>query len=290
MDTQDQSKKRTVRNLAIFTFLTISVGWLGIWLNAMMDNPRSQESLGMLLWLVTPLAVSLLLRAFAGDGWRDLGIKPAFKSNLGWYALSILVYPISILLILAVGGAFGAVSFPGFSSGRLGLFVQLVGVSFVAYFFKNILEEFAWRGYLTPKLKLLGVHDLVNHAIVGVIWAAWHLPYWIGLLDQATIESFTTLSLPVFILLSVVALVTSAILHGELKLATGSVWLPVLLHNVGNAVTLTLLLEGFIALEGSGAAIFTPAPGGVLGTVLFTLIGLGVYLQRTRAARRKVSF
>jgi hypothetical protein len=55
-------------------------------------------------------------------------------------------------------------------------------------------------------------------------------------------------------------------------------------------VTLTLLLEGFIALEGSGAAVFTPAPGGVLGTVLFTLIGLGVYLQRTRAARRKVSF
>lgn len=284
MDAQNQSKKRTVRNLAIFSVVTIGVGWLGIWLNAMMGHTNPQQSLGMLLWLVTPLAVSLLLRAFAGDGWRDLGTQPAFKSNLGWYAISILVYPICTVLILAIGGAFGAVSFPGFSSGGTGLFLQLVGMSFVANFFKNIFEEFAWRGYLTPKLKLLGVHDLANHAIVGAIWAAWHLPYWGGLLDQATIQSFTALSLPVFILLGVVALVTSAILHGELKLVTGSVWPPVLLHNVGNALTLTLLLEDLIAFKGSGEAIFTPGVGGVLSTVLFTLIGLGVYLRRTRAS------
>ena len=284
MDAHKQDKRRTLRNLAIFTIVTIGVGWLGIWLNGMMGSTNPEESLGMLLWLVTPLAVSLLLRAFAGDGWRDLGIRLAFASNLGWYALSILVYPICIALILLIGGAFGTTSFPGFSSGGIGLFLQLVGASFVANLLKNIFEEFSWRGYLTPKLKLLGVHDLANHAIVGVIWAAWHLPYWIGLLDQATRQSFSSLSLPVFILLSVVGLVASAILYGELRLATGSVWPLMLLHSICNALTLTLLLEGFVAFKGTGEAIFTPGVGGILGTVLFTLIGLGIYLRRSRRA------
>ena len=284
MDAHKQDKRRTLRNLAIFTIVTIGVGWLGIGLNRMMGSTNPEESLGMLVWLVTPLAVSLLLRAFAGDGWRDLGIRPAFASNLGWYALSILVYPICIALILLIGGAFGTTSFPGFSSGGVGLFLQLVGASFVANLLKNIFEEFAWRGYLTPKLKLVGMPDLANHAVVGVIWAAWHLPYWIGLLDQATLQSFSSLSLPVFILLSVVGLVASAILYGELRLATGSVWPLMLLHSICNALTLTLLLEGFVAFKGTGEAIFTPGVGGILGTVLFTLIGLGIYLRRSRRA------
>ena len=68
MDTQSQSNKRTTRNLAIFTFLVITVGWFGLWLNVLMGSPSPQESLGMLIWLVTPLVASLLLRAFAGDG------------------------------------------------------------------------------------------------------------------------------------------------------------------------------------------------------------------------------
>jgi len=280
MEAQRQRKRHTVRNVAIFTILTVGVGWVAIWLNGMTGSTDPQQSPGMLLWLVTPLVVSLLLRAFAGDGWRDLGIRPAFKSNLGWYALSILVYPICISLILAIGGAIGAVSFPGFASGGMGLFLQLVAVSFVTNLFKNIFEEFAWRGYLTPKLRLIGVHDLANHAIVGLIWAAWHLPYWVGLLDQATMQGFTGLSLPVFILLGVLALVTYAVLYGELTLVTGSIWPPLLLHTVGNALTLTLLLEGFVGFPGSGEAIFTPGMGGILGIVLFTLIGLGVYRRR----------
>jgi membrane protease YdiL (CAAX protease family) len=182
-----------------------------------------------------------------------------------------------------MGGVFGAISFPGFASDGVGLFLQLVAVGFVTNLVKNIFEEFAWRGYLTPKLKLLGVPDLANHAIVGVVWALWHLPYWIGLLEPATLQSFTGLSLPAFILLSVMGLVTSAILHGELKLVTGSIWPPVLLHTVLNALTLPLLAEGFIAFEG-GEALFTPGVGGILGAVLITLVGLWVYRSRAKDA------
>ena len=78
---EEQNKKTTIRNLIIFTMFVIASGWLGRALDVLMGSP-SVDSLGMLVWLVIPLVVSLLLRSFAGDGWKDIGIKPLFKRNI----------------------------------------------------------------------------------------------------------------------------------------------------------------------------------------------------------------
>lgn len=32
----------------------------------------------------------IILRAFMGDGWRDLGIKPKFKKNIFLYLVSLI--------------------------------------------------------------------------------------------------------------------------------------------------------------------------------------------------------
>jgi len=74
MDIQTQSNKHTGRNLAIFTFLVIALGWLGRWLDYLMGNTHSQ-GIGQLIWIIAPLGTSFLLRAFAGSGWKDLGIR-----------------------------------------------------------------------------------------------------------------------------------------------------------------------------------------------------------------------
>jgi len=52
-----------------------------------MNNPSGQQGLGLLLWLITPLITALLLRAFAGDGWKDMGLRPSLKGNLIWYVV-----------------------------------------------------------------------------------------------------------------------------------------------------------------------------------------------------------
>ena len=116
-----QSSKHIVRNLAIFTFLTYALGWLGRWVDSLSGSAPSDQGIGTLIWLVAPLGVSLLLRAFAGDGWGDLGIRPAIRGNTLWYIASILVYPACTAFILVVGSALGAVSLSGFSAGA---FVQ----------------------------------------------------------------------------------------------------------------------------------------------------------------------
>jgi len=61
MDTQSQSNKHTVRNLAIFSFLVIALGWLERGLDSLMGITSSQEGLGLTIWIITPLGVSLPL-------------------------------------------------------------------------------------------------------------------------------------------------------------------------------------------------------------------------------------
>ena len=54
MKSNDVKRRITVRNLTIFTIVVLLSGWIGQALNVLMDSP-SEESLGMLLWLIAPL-------------------------------------------------------------------------------------------------------------------------------------------------------------------------------------------------------------------------------------------
>jgi len=106
MKLQNPEHKRTARNLVIFTVVVLASGWLGYGLDRLMNHPPTQQ-IGLLLWLITPLITALLLRAFAGDGSKDFGLRPSFKSNAIWYTASLLIYPLVAVLMLAIGGGRG---------------------------------------------------------------------------------------------------------------------------------------------------------------------------------------
>jgi hypothetical protein len=60
-------------------------------------------------------------------------------------------------------------------------------------------------------------------------------------------------------------------------------WPGVVMHTVGNAFILTLLLERLIEFRsGLASALFTPGIEGILITLLWTAIGFGIYRKRTR--------
>ncbi|MFZ6018632.1 MAG: CPBP family intramembrane glutamate endopeptidase, partial [Chloroflexota bacterium] len=149
------NKRRTIRNLVLFTVVVISIGFIGRGLDVRMGNSPS-ESLGMLLWLVVPSVFSLLLRAFGGDGWKDFGIRPNFKGNGKFYLVSLLVYPVLTLIVLLIGSLAGLITFPNLSMNALGMIAQVFLVGALPQFVKNIFEETAWRGYLAPKVYALG--------------------------------------------------------------------------------------------------------------------------------------
>lgn len=287
MNSLNQNNKQTVRNLAIFTFLVIALGWIG-WLIYFIGGDEKSHELGLLIFIISPIGASFLLRAFAGDGWNDLGIKPGIKKNILWYTLSILVYPVIITLVLVIGSAFGAVSFPDFSSDTVGLFIQAFAVLFLPYFFKNIFEEFGWRGYLAPKMLTLGLNDMVAHLIVGIIWAVWHLPYYLGLIDISMIEGCTTQSLAMFIPFVIIGITASSIVYGEIRIRTDSVWPAVLMHSISNVIILCLILDNYIEISSEMELLFTPGMEGVLSIIFITMVGVGLYLLRKRGENNGV--
>ena len=280
---KDQIKKTTIRNLIIFTIIVISSGWLGRGLDLLMGNP-SKDSLGMLLWLVLPLVASLLLRAFAGDGWKDIGIKPSLKKNVTWYIIAIFIFPVVTTTSLFIGKSLGWITFSNFN---LSLFLQAFVGALLPNFLKNIPEEFVWRGYLAPKVISLKLNDFAIYGIVGLVWGAWHIPYYLFFLDRTAFQSVTMLSLLVFIPLSIVVMISWSVVFVELRLLTNSVWPAVLMHMIEDAFVNPLFTDGFIQIIQGRNLMISPIYG-IISITFYTAIGLGLRkLRKTRNSQLK---
>ena len=271
-------KSITVRNICIFSVVVLAVGWVGHGLDMVMGNPSS-ESLGMLFWIIAPLLVCILLRAFAGDGWKDLGVKLNFKGNLLGYVIALLTFPVITLLLLIIGKVSGVVFFSGFSAGRISIFIKLFTFGLLPGFFKNIFEEFGWRGYLTPKVSSLNLNDYIGHFLVGAVWALWHIPYYLFFLDRAIIKDYTTLSLGVFIPLALLSIIAYSFVFGEIRLLTNSIWPVVLMHMVEDALVNPLLVEDFIGIKPGMDFFFSPGVS-ILVIVFFIVSGVGLHRLR----------
>ncbi|UCC89498.1 MAG: CPBP family intramembrane metalloprotease [Anaerolineales bacterium] len=281
MNIQNRSNRTTIRNLAIFIVVVLAIGWVGRGLDVMMGSP-SPEGLGILLWLITPLAISLLLRAFAGDGWKDFGIRPNFKGNLVWYVVALLVYPVLTVLDLLIGRGLGLIAFPNLSLTALVLILQTFVLGVPQLLIKNIFEEAAWRGYLAPKVYSLGLNDYVGHLIAGFVWGAWHITYYLYYLDRAVLQDFTTLNLATFIPVSIVVMIAWAMVYGEIRLLTNSIWPAVLMHAVEDAFLNQLFTDHHIQIVPGTDWLVSPM-NGLISILLF--IGLAVGLRRLRLKR-----
>jgi len=66
---------KTTRNITIFITVSLLCGWLGLYVDKIIAPQSNEESLGMGIWLISPLIATLLLRIFAGDGWKDIYSK-----------------------------------------------------------------------------------------------------------------------------------------------------------------------------------------------------------------------
>jgi membrane protease YdiL (CAAX protease family) len=276
---------KTVRNIIIVALFTVGGGWLGIWLNQVTGNTNPPlQSLGALVWLTTPALSGFFLRAFGGDGWKDAGFGLNLRSGWKWYLVAILVYPLAALLTFGMAALLGAVNADGFATQGFDAYLSAVILILVGSLMKNFFEEFAWRGYLTPRLEAAKVHPLLNHLIVGVLWWAWHLPYYYYFLDRATLENSIGTSIPVFLVLGFLSVISTSILFGELRLISNSVWPVFVLHQVVNGISLPLIFNGFIKLNGTTGIIFSPTNEGIVTSILLSLAGWMLYQYRIKKA------
>lgn len=273
---------RTKRNTLIFIVVVLAAGWIGRLIDLAADADPGQGP-GLLLWILAPVATGLILRAAAGDGWKDFGIKPNLKGNGRWYALALFFYPIVIGVTILAGLSFGG--FIPKADGVLPIapFVAALGIGLAPAFFKNIGEEFGWRGYLVPRLAGTGINRWKLHLIVGAVWAGWHLPY-LSTFWTYTEEGMATL-VPRFFLGTIVA----AVVFGEIRLATGSVWPAVVMHTIGNAVATGVLADGVLQLASTSPILFFPSVEGVAMILLTAVVAFLIVKARKAGATEQAS-
>jgi membrane protease YdiL (CAAX protease family) len=279
---------KSVRNIIIFSLSAILGGWLGIWLNNVTDNTQPPlQSLGALVWLATPTLTGLLLRALGGDGWKDSGFGPKLISGWKWYLAALCIYPVLTLIGFGISLMLGTIQADGFATLGFSAYLSVVGVTFVGSLVKNIFEELAWRGYLTPRLDAVRAHPLLNYAITAVVWWAWHLPYYDYFLDRADLKAATPYGVPVFLVLGLLVLYPTAIFFGEIRLASKSVWTTFLLHGMINAISMPFLLNGFITSNHWGSLILSPTDDSIFMAILMGAVGYGMYKNRTKKRAAK---
>jgi membrane protease YdiL (CAAX protease family) len=275
MKTRTITRKKTIRNLIIFVIAMNLLAWLG-WMVAQ-DGSVESVGLGTLIWLGAPLLVSLVVRLFSRD-WKDLGLKLKYRGNGRWYAFSFWAFPLIVTVVVLAGALLGGVSLANFKAVP---FLQALVASFFSFtLVKNIFEEFAWRGYLTPRVNAVVNNPLIGHLIVGLIWGLWHIPYYLVLIDKTQLAAYTSQELAIFLPMVILGMTLAGIIFGEIRLITGSTWPAWLMHMMSNIVILTLLVDGYIEVASKTEFLFTPSWEGILCMVLIGAGGLWLYRRR----------
>ena len=273
-----RTNKKTLRNVILFSLVAISCGWIGVGVNQLLGEPSNLESLGSGIFIASPIVCMILLRLLGGDGWKDFPLKPRFKQNTRWYIFAIAVYPVVIGITLFVGKLLGWVDVSKFS---LAAYLPVFATAFLPIFIKNILEETAFRGYLTIKMEQLTKNEWVIYVVVAFVCQIWHLPYNLIFLDDAYQATFFPYSKELFVLVSLVVIAVWTIMYTEIFFLSRSLLLVVLMHSMKDALN-PLISEGFTIILPDKTLLVSPLFG-LIPTLIYLAIGL--YLRRIRKSK-----
>ena len=118
-------------------------------------------------------------------------------------------------------------------------------------------EEIGWRGYLQPRLTSW-IKPMWSYVVIGLVWAAWHMPYVLFGSDGTE---------PVTLTLFVASVFAFSCLFGLLRDRSGSMWTAVLAHLAHNVAFVWI---GISLVKTKDPALMSYLAG---DTGLFVLVG-----------------
>ncbi len=263
--------------LVVFSVVVLGSGWIGLLVDDALGAAHSMKGQGSLVWIMTPLLVGAVL-ALSDPSLRRSYAVSWLPGRLRAYGVAIGVFPLSFVVAIAVGWAAGVLS-----PGGLGAFGSAVAVNVLPTVLKNIAEEGAWRGYLTPGLLRRRLPDPAVWLVVGVVWGAWHLPYYLWFLDESLIRSVYDVPPIIFALIAVPVTICWVPLFTELRILSGSIWPGLIAHSIANLSQIPLTLGGLPIKPGWGLLV-SPMVG-IIPNAIVLAAGLGLWARRTGRLR-----
>lgn len=201
--TTDTSRKTGTAPILWFIAITFAATF-GIELSLISDGIRFDTdvvrytpTVWLLLTMWTPGIAGLFVVKFV-EGASMKELVPALSlrmGSIGPYLLTIIIAPLVFAAMYGLSWGLGLTS-PDPTLGSLAdiagndtpvtmeaLFQQLLPLSILIgpfiHFIFSLGEEIGWRGFLLPRLMVLG--KLRAYVILGIIWGLWHAPIiWVG--------------------------------------------------------------------------------------------------------------
>ena len=290
---QPGGTRRARVNFAVFAIVTAGFGWLYVALDEATGAPIGTGSasdaggtLGQGLWIIVPAVTALGLYLGSPDGAGTLGVTLRFRHPLRWLGLAAGLSLATTGLIVMTGIAARAVAFhldPAPGKPALPTAVAAV-LGFMLV--KNVLEEFIFRGYATRTALALGLPGAWPHVLVGVVWAAWHLPLYLVWMSQDQYAASTSLPKTIYLPMLCLGILAMAVFLGRLRVRSGTIWPGVLLHTLSGSLAAPLLADGHLSFTGHADALFSPNANSVASVLVYTLAGLALSWRPSTASRK----
>ena len=263
--------------LVVFSVVTLGSGWIGLLVNNALGIPHSMQSLGTLIWIMTPVLAGAVM-ALSDPSLRRSYVASWLPGRLRAYGVALAAFPLSFAVAIAVGWAAGWLTPTG-----LGAFGGVVAANVAGTVLKNVAEEGAWRGYLAPALISRKLSDPWVWLISGMIWSLWHIPYYGWLLDESLTRSVYDVPPIVYALMTVPIMICWAPLFTELRVLSGSIWPGLIAHSIANLSQIPLS-KGGLPITPGWELLVSPLVG-VIPNAIVLAAGLGLGARRTGRLR-----
>lgn len=264
--------------ISAFFVLTFVMAW-SLWLPLGILAPDNPYLSLPGAWAPT---VSAIILIGLSDGWD--GVKRFLKKvthwRIGFQWYLVAIFGIAAIAYLAIGiGIFFNVPAPEITL-PIGVPREAMLGALPIIFLVNIFlggplaEDIGWRGYILPKMRER-MSALNAGLIIGVVWAIWHLPYfifpaWRGAVGNVPFFWFALLT------------TSWSVLFAWAYVNTESILMPVLFHA---AINTTL---GTLGVLGQANGELMPL---ILNTLLtWVAVGIIVAVFGNDLKRLKVEF
>jgi len=273
--------KKVCRNIIVFSFIVIISGWIGALVDSVLPEQPESDSLGMGIWLVSPMLAAIAITIFSKGNWKDLGFKPNFKGNIKWYFIAALVFPVVTAIVLIIGVITRWIDLSTFD---LKPFILVFSSTLLFNFIKNIFDGTPLFSYLTSQLVKLNFNDWKIYLTVGSVWGIWHIPYFLVFLPETDIQAVLPVSRTIISIFMIITLILWSVMFIELYRVTKSIWPGVVLHMVEDSLINPLVISGFISIAAGKEILISPIIG-IITSILYLLIGLGIRTYRIKQTK-----
>ena len=256
--TTTPSRTTTIAFPLKFVLIAFAFTWV-FWLLATLEARGLISSLpvpALFLGAFGPMVAAVVLTAQESGraGLRSL-LSRVVRWRVApiWYGVALLGPIVLQLVAMALHVVVFGGQLPSLGA-MVGALPTVVALSVYMLIQVGIGEEIGWRGYALPKLQS-GHGALVSAAILGAIWALWHLPLFF---DPATGYSITPFWVFLLFLVPVSVLITwvfngtggsvlmAMILHAVLNAFSTPIWRAILEYGAMQSPTVALVTYNYL--------------------------------------------